>query len=88
MGKLNVNPKDNKVNTETPDEISKMQKLDSLLQTFFEKFDEARSARWDILEFLENEYDVEMADSDNCASDENIWCFGLDADKIKKLIKE
>lgn len=63
------------------------EKLQGLISDFEDKLSEAQAARYAVLYYLEDEYEINVRSNDYI-DDEYDWCYGLDIDAIEELINE
>ena len=63
-------------------------KLQELLYDFNRKFAEAQDARLEIMNYLEENYDIDVVMEQDILEDENDWCYGIDIEGVEKLIRD
>ncbi len=76
---------------ETAKELFKVEmpkELDSLIKDFNNKFDEAYEARKKVIDYLEENYDVNSIEESENLEDENEWVYGLNQDYIEEIIND
>lgn len=61
-------------------------RLNVLLKNFNSKLEDAKHARSEIMDYLEEEYGIDT-DAENGLEEECDWCYGVDTFKIERAIK-
>ena len=61
-------------------------KLQELIKEFNRKLEEAQDARSEVMEYLEEEYEIDTYEECETLEDENIWCYGIDVEAVERLI--
>lgn len=62
-------------------------KLKELIKNFHKKFEEAQNARSEVMDYLEEHYDIDTREECEVIEDSLTWCYGIDVDAVEKLIK-
>lgn len=62
--------------------------LIALIGNFYQKFEEARDAWSEVMDYLEEHYDIDTRDESETIEDSLTWCYGIDVDAVEKLIEE
>lgn len=62
--------------------------LITLIGNFYQKFEEAQDARSEIMDYLEEHYDIDTRNESGIIEDSLVWCYGIDVDAVEKLIEE
>lgn len=62
--------------------------LEHLIDRFYKKLDAAQDARNDVMEYLQDHYDIDTNAYCETLSSEYDWCFGIDVSSIQELIEE
>ena len=63
------------------------EKLRKLIEDFEEKLSAAQAARYAVLYYLEDEYEIDVRGNDYIDNKYD-WCYGFDIDVIAKLLNE
>lgn len=63
-------------------------KLEELIADASKKLEEAQAARHAVLNYLEEEYDIEANDSNSYFENKCDWCYGLNTRKIEDAIEK
>lgn len=63
-------------------------KLQKLIEKFNRTLEAAQDARAEIIDYLEEKYDITNSDVINYIEDKLDWCYGIDISHIESLIKE
>lgn len=62
--------------------------LITLIGNFYQKFEEAQDARSEVMDYLEEHYDIDTRNESEIIEDSLVWCYGIDVDAVEKLIEE
>ena len=62
--------------------------LIALIGNFYQKFEEAQDARSEVMDYLEEHYDIDTRYESETIEDSLTWCYGIDVDAVEKLIEE
>lgn len=62
--------------------------LNKLIGNFHKKLEEAQNARSEVMDYLEEHYDIDTRDESETIEDSLTWCYGIDVDAVEKLIEE
>ena len=62
--------------------------LKKLIGNFHKKFEEAQDARSEVMDYLEEHYDIDTRNESEIIEDSLVWCYGIDVDAVEKLIEE
>ena len=65
--------------------IPKKTEIEKLLVDFNNKFHEAQQARWKLIDYLEENFDLD--DVGGQVENRNDWCFGIDNDVVQGMIE-
>ena len=60
--------------------------LQELIRNFNQKLEEAQDARSEVMDYLEEHYDIDTRTESDTIEDSLTWCYGIDEDAVKKLI--
>ena len=60
--------------------------LRKLIDDFNKKLAEAQDARSEVMDYLEEKYDIDTREEYETLEDECDWCYGIDIRGIEKLI--
>lgn len=63
-------------------------KLQELIADFNKKFEEAQDARAEVMDYLEEKYDIDIIEDWEELEDDNDWCYGIDIDGVEYLISK
>lgn len=63
------------------------EELEILLTNASKKLDEAQKAKDEVLDYLEENYGLDIEENSQTVEDSLTWCYGLDRNAIEKLIK-
>lgn len=64
------------------------EELQKLIEDFNKKLTEAQEAREKVMEYLEDNYDIDTIENWESLEDEQDWCYGIDVDGVERLINE
>ena len=64
------------------------EKLQELIRDFEKKLSEVQDARQEVLDYLEDNYDIDTRENWEELEDEHNWCYGIDTDGVKYLIEQ
>lgn len=64
------------------------EELNKLIGNFHKKLEEAQDARSEVMDYLEEYYDIDTRDESETIEDSLTWCYGIDVDAVEKLIEE
>lgn len=62
--------------------------LKKLIENFHKKLEEAQDARSEVLDYLEEHYDIDTRAESETIEDSLTWCYAIDVDAVEKLIAE
>jgi hypothetical protein len=62
--------------------------LKELIVNFEKKLTEAQEARQEVMDYLEDNYDIDTRGKWEELEDGNDWCYGIDIDEVERLIDE
>ena len=62
--------------------------LITLIRNFYQKFEEAQDARSEVMDYLEEHYDIDTREECETIEDSLAWCYAIDVDAVEKLIQE
>lgn len=62
--------------------------LQKLIDNFNNKFEEAKDARSEVMDYLEDHYDIDTREEYETIEDELTWCYGIDECAVEKLIEK
>ena len=62
--------------------------LITLIGNFYQKFEEAQDARSEVMDYLEEHYDIDTREECETIEDSLTWCYAIDVDAVEKLIQE
>ena len=60
--------------------------LQELIRKFNQKLEEAQDARSEVMDYLEEHYDIDTRAESDTIEDSLTWCYGIDEDAVVKLI--
>ena len=60
--------------------------LKELIMDFHKKLEMAQDARDEVMNYLEEKYNIDTIEESETIEDELSWCYGIDVDAIAKLI--
>lgn len=63
-------------------------KIEKLIENFHKKLEEAQDARSEVLDYLEEHYDIDTRAENETIEDSLTWCYAIDVDAVEKLITE
>lgn len=63
------------------------EKLQKLIENFNKKLEEAKDARSEVMDYLNEEYDIDTDKEYDTIEDECDWCYGIDDSGVKMLIE-
>lgn len=64
------------------------EKLQELIKNFEKKLSEAQDARQEVMDYLEDNYDIDTRENWETLELETNWCYDIDTDGIKYLIEQ
>lgn len=62
--------------------------LNKLIEKFHKKLKEAQDARSEVMDYLEEHYDIDTREECECIEDSLTWCYGIDTDRVEGLIEK
>ena len=69
-------------------EVNMDKELQELIDNFNKKFAEAQDARAEVMDYLEEKYDIDTNENWEELENDYEWCYGIDIDGIEYLINE
>lgn len=63
-------------------------KLEGLLAKASKKLDAAQDARSEVMDYLEEHYEIDTREEYEEIEDQCTWCYGVDEDSVRKLIEK
>ena len=63
-------------------------KLNKLIGNFHKKLEEAQDSRSEVMDYLEEHYDIDTREECETIEDSLTWCYAIDVDAVEKLIQE
>ena len=63
-------------------------KLEKLIEKFNKKLEEAQDARSEVMDYLEEKYDIDTRAEYETLEDELDWCYGINIEGVEKLISK
>ena len=64
------------------------EKLQELIRDFEKKLSEAQDARQEVMDYLEDYYDIDTRENWETLELETNWCYDIDTDGVKYLIEQ
>ena len=62
--------------------------LQELIKNFEKKLSEAQDARQEVMDYLEDNYDIDTRENWETLELETNWCYDIDTDGVKYLIEQ
>lgn len=63
-------------------------KLNKLIEKFHKNLEEAQDARLEVMDYLEEHYDIDTREECEYIEDSLTWCYGIDTDRVESLIEK
>ena len=61
-------------------------KLQKLIENFNKKLDEAQTARSEVMDYLEEKYDIDTVAMYEMLESKDDWCYGINISGLEKII--
>jgi hypothetical protein len=63
-------------------------KLQELIYSFNNRLAEAQDARLEVMNYLEENYDIDVVMDQDILEDDGDWCYGIDIEGVENLIRD
>ena len=71
-----------------PRELKRTKELDKMLERLDKKLNEAKEVRYEIENYLENHYGIDVIMEAEYLEDDCFYCYGFDDEHISKIIQQ